>query len=185
MSATDLLGRIAGHLATAGIPFMVVGSFASTYHGRPRTTQDLDVVIDPTPHALRAFIARLPEDEYYVSEEAAVDALARRGMFNVIDLATAWKVDLIVRKERAFSDEEFRRRIRARLLDHEVSVATAEDTVLAKLEWAALGESERQLRDVEDIVEVKGGALDDEYIGRWAGLLGVADAWQRIRGKKP
>ena len=185
MSAADLLGRLVSRLDQAGIPYMIVGSFASTFHGLPRTTQDLDVVIDPTPESLRAFLALLPADAYYVSHEAAEEALQRRGMFNVVDLESGWKVDLIVRKHRAFSEEEFRRRVAARLLDRDVVVASAEDTLLAKLEWAAAGESEHQVRDAQGVVAVKGEALDEAYVDRWAQVLGVTDAWLRIRGSKP
>lgn len=163
---------------------MVVGSFASTFHGLPRTTQDIDIVIDPSPAALHAFLSLLPEEEYYVSTDAAEDALRRRGMFNIVDLSSGWKVDVIIRKQRPFSVEEFRRRIPARVLDRDVQMASAEDTVLAKLEWAALGESERQLRDAQGIIDVKAESLDDSYVDRWAPILGVKDAWQRLRRKK-
>jgi hypothetical protein len=174
------LARIVAALNDAGIPHMVAGSFASTHHGVPRTTQDIDLVIEPTDAALRALVAGLSPQAYYVSEEAALDALRRRSMFNVIDLATGWKVDLIVRKARPFSVEEFRRRTAARLLGTDVFIATPEDTILTKLEWASMSGSERQLRDVAGVVEVKGGELDIEYIERWAAELGVVELWRRV-----
>ena len=82
---------------------MVVGSFASSYHGLPRTTQDLDVVIDPTPAQLGMLLSLLPEDEYYVSPEAAQDALRRRGQFNVIDLARRGRWDAMRRRIQAWN----------------------------------------------------------------------------------
>ena len=132
------LGRIVALLDRARIPHMLTGSFASTFHGPPRSTRDIDVVIDPTPERL---LEELAPDRYYVSATAAREALALRRQFNVVDLETGWKIDLIIRKDRAYSREEFARRQPAR-------VASAEDTVLSKLEWAKAGESERQLRDV-------------------------------------
>ena len=65
-------------------------------------------------------------------------ALAERDQFNLIDLTTTWKVDLIIRKDRPFSLSEFDRRVRSTILGVDVYQATAEDTVLAKLEWAAI-----------------------------------------------
>jgi hypothetical protein len=62
-----------------------------------------------------------------------------------------------------------------------VFVATAEDTVLAKLEWAKLGESERQLRDVQTMLGAIGDSLDLAYIDRWLDDLGVRDLWERLR----
>ena len=59
-------------------------------------------------------------------------------------------------------------------------VATAEDVVLAKLEWAAESGSDRQLRDAAAIVAVTTD-LDVAYVDRWAAALGVTAAWGSIR----
>jgi hypothetical protein len=85
---------------------MVVGSFASTAHGEPRSTHDLDLVIDPSPAQLDQLLSKLDLDAYDVDAEVARDALARRAMFNVIEIATAWKIDLVIRRARPFSVEE-------------------------------------------------------------------------------
>ncbi|MEO7332170.1 MAG: hypothetical protein ABI193_26575 [Minicystis sp.] len=180
--AGDFLARIVGALNEARIPHMVAGSVASTHHGVPRTTQDIDLVIEASGLALKAFVTSLSPAAYYVSEEAALDALRLQGMFNVIDLATGWKVDLILRKRRPFSVEEFRRRTPARLLGADVFVATPEDTILTKLEWASMSGSERQLRDVAGVVDVKRGELDVAYIERWAVELGVVEPWRKVLG---
>jgi hypothetical protein len=176
----DFLRRLVTLLDRAPIPHMVAGSFASTLHGTPRSTQDIDLVIDPSGQALVAFVAGLPQSEYYASADAAQEALRRRSQFNVIDMATGWKADLIVRKTRPYSVEEFRRRKPARILGVDVFVATPEDTILTKLEWAAMSGSERQLRDVTGILDVKRDELDRAYIERWAQELGVLDAWIRL-----
>ena len=101
-------------------------------------------------------------------------------MFNVVDPETGWKADLIVRKERAFSASEFARREPTALDGVALSVATVEDVILSKLEWARLGGSDRQLEDVRALVRVAGDALDRAYVERWAEVLGVRDAWQRV-----
>ena len=140
-----LLARLVRLLDAADIPFMIAGSFASAAHGLPRTTQDLDVVIDPADgDALELLVQSMTPEDYYVDADAARDALRRRGMFNVIDQASGWKVDFIVRKNRAFSRDEFARRTQLSLLDVPVWVASPEDTVVAKLEWSKQsGGSER------------------------------------------
>jgi hypothetical protein len=159
---------------------MVVGSFASTFHGEPRTTQDLHVVIDPEPSALDRFVSSLDADRFYVDLDVARDALRRRSMFNVIEMTTAWKVDLVIRRERPFSIEELRRRQRATMFGVAVATATAEDTIIAKLEWAKLGASDRQLEDVAGILRVRKD-LDLEYLARWIEELGLADQWARVK----
>lgn len=113
-----------------------------------------------------------------MSDEAARDAIRRRSQFNIIDIKTGWKADLVIQKQRPFSIEELRRRERVTILGHEIYVASAEDTIIAKLEWAREGQSERQLRDIAGIIQVKGAALDTEYIERWVSELGLADVWQ-------
>lgn len=178
----EVLARIAAALDAAGIPYMVAGSFASGVHGIPRTTRDLDLVIDPDRNSLRALLAGLDDATYYVDHDAARDALAVRGQFNVIDIETGWKIDLVIRKIRPFSREELARR-KAYVLDGVAAyVASPEDTILAKLEWAKQGGgSERQLRDCADIVGVQGDALDRAYIEKWAAELGVEAEWAQVK----
>lgn len=175
MSGGDFLKRLANHLREAEIAYMVAGSFASTYHGIPRSTQAIDLVVDVDETSLKRLIAAFPEDEYYLSASAARDALTRRSQFNIIDLATGWKADLIVRKDRPFSRIELERREKARVLGVEIFVATAEDAILSKLEWVKMGASERQLEDARGIIAVKGDALDRAYLAQWAVDLGVED----------
>ena len=76
-------------LESSGMPYMLTGSYASAVHGTPRATQDIDIVIGPSQTQLMFLLHQLPDTSYYVGHEAALDALARRGQFNVIDFATA------------------------------------------------------------------------------------------------
>lgn len=181
MTLGELLARIGERLAQAGIPHMVTGSIASSFHGEPRTTRDIDIVIDPTPEALDRFVRDLPADAFYVDLDAARAALDERGQFNVIENASGWKADLVIRKDRPFSIEEFARRQPAELLGTPNFVASAEDVIIAKLEWAKAAESERQLRDVAAILAVSGDRLDYPYIERWVATLGLAEMWRRAR----
>ena len=176
-----LLSAIADRLEAAGIPFMVVGSVAASFHGEPRTTVDIDMVIDPSRESLTRFVEALPREAFYISAEAAQEALTRRTSFNVVEHATGWKVDLLIRKERPFSRSEFDRRFPAPLLGRSTPIATAEDVIVAKLEWAKAGESERQLRDVAGILAASGETLDLDYVANWIAELDLTDQWQRVR----
>lgn len=177
----DLLSAIGDRLEQAGIPYMVVGSIAGSFHGEPRTTVDIDIVIDPSAESLRSFVDSLAPSDYYVAENAAIEAFQRRTSFNIVEHATGWKVDLLVRRDRPFSRAEFERRFTAPLFGRDTPLATAEDVVIAKLEWAKLGESERQLRDVAGILAVSGDELDREYVERWIDELELGDAWRRAQ----
>ena len=181
MSVEDLLRRIVAALEQAGIPYMLTGSVASSYHGEGRASQDIDIVIAPDEPQLRTFLRSLPASSYYVSEDAALDALRRRSQFNVIDMVTGWKVDLIVRRDRRFSRSEFERRISVDVMGMKLVIATAEDVVLSKLEWAKLGASERQLEDVAGILRDPETKLDREYIGQWVRDLRLQPQWERAQ----
>ncbi len=170
---------------------MFCGSVASGFHGVPRNTRDVDLVVVLPGMDIPALLAALPDDEYYVSEPAVQHAVRRQGQFNVIDMATGWKADLIVRKRRAFSREEFSRRVEAEVLGVTVWVASPEDTILAKLEWGkASAGSERQLRDAAGIVSVGRDSLDWDYLTHWANELGAGGmarnfAKREARGGRP
>lgn len=181
MIAGDSLRTIATLLESLAIPYMVVGSFASAIHGEPRSTQDLDIVIDPTHDQLEDLLAALDPDRFYVDHDVARDALRRRSMFNVIDMQTAWKIDLVLRRARPFSIEELGRRHAVAIDEVNAYVATAEDTIVAKLEWAQAGGSDRQLRDVAGILRLRGDSLDRAYIERWIRELGLGDVWVRAQ----
>lgn len=177
----DAVGRLVRRLEALGIPYMVAGSVASSHHGLPRATNDVDIVVDPTPEALETLVAALASDGYYVDARIAREALRARRLFNVIDPQSAFKIDLIVRKERPFSREEFARRQRRDLGDLVASIATPEDTILAKLEWARKGGgSERQLGDALGVLRVVGDRIDRPYVERWAEALGVVDLWREL-----
>ncbi|MFO0749479.1 MAG: hypothetical protein U1F43_27990 [Myxococcota bacterium] len=163
---------------------MFVGSMASALHGPPRSTQDIDLVIALGRADIARLVAAFPEDRYYISAEAVRDAVLRRGPFNVIDLESGWKADLMVRKDRPFSVAELGRRQHAEILGVSTWVATPEDTILSKLEWSALGGgSARQLDDVRGILATQGGTLDLAYLDHWAGALGVLDVWKALQAQ--
>jgi hypothetical protein len=176
MSVPDVFRRITAKLEHADISYMLTGSFASAHYGSARSTQDIDIVIEANAAKLQAFIQELG-DEYYAELDTALDAHRRESLFNVIDRATGWKIDLIFRKSRPFSREEFSRRQRVNFQGVELFVASAEDVVLAKLEWAKIGESQRQIEDVRAILQLRGGRLDQGYIQKWIRELGLSQQW--------
>ena len=178
------LGIIVGRLKRIGIPFMLTGSVATSYHGRPRATHDADVVIDPTPPQLDILLQDLDTAGFYVDPEGARRALRDRTQFNAIEMTQASKIDFIIRRDRSFSHEEFRRRMIVDLsFARAVPLVTPEDAIVSKLEWARrAGESERQLADAVGVLELNPD-IDREYIARWSSTLGVGDLWSRIAAK--
>jgi len=181
MTVSDVFRRIIAALDRSGIPYMLSGSFASAHYGTPRSTQDIDFVIEASPTQLRALVSGLPTGEYYVELDAALNALRRESMFNVIDLATGWKIDLIVRKSRAFSETEFSRRQKVNLHGIEIFLVSAEDAVISKLEWAKRAQSQRQIEDVAIILRVRWDGLDHSYLEKWVRDLGLQKEWEQAK----
>lgn len=179
MTAESFLQHVIAALEQAQIPYMVTGSFASSAHGIVRGSKDIDIVIAASAAQLRTFVAQFPNDRYYADESDAIEALRYNLQFNVIDFGSSWKVDLIFRKDRAFSRIEFERRRPHVIQGVNVYVASPEDVLIAKLEWAKIGESERQIDDAAGVIATQGLDLDRAYVERWVQELNLGEQWNR------
>ncbi len=181
----EFVARLIAKLDAAKIPYMLVGSLASSIHGKPRSTRDVDLVIRPTNEkSLDELIGHFPSEDYYVSDDAAHEAFRLHTQFNVIEMASMWKADLIIPEANAFQDSEFARRIEVPFAGIRLYVASAEDSIIAKLDWARKSESERQLQDVADVVAVRGDALDFAYVEHWVRALGLDALWSKVSPKR-
>ncbi len=177
-SQAEFIQAICGALGNAGIPYMIGGSVASSIHGPQRSTNDVDIVFAPTPAQLDEFLAAV--SEFYVSRPAALEAHRRRSMFNVIDMPSGHKADLIFLKQRPYSETELDRRVRIRFAGREIFVASPEDVILSKLEWSKIGESERQFQDAVGVALTNGPQLDIGYLEKWAVELGVVEGLNEL-----
>ena len=181
MSTADVFRRITDCLKVANIAYMLTGSFASAHYGTSRATQDIDFVIEASDAQLRQFTEALSRAGYFVELNAALEAQRRESWFNIIDKKTGWKIDFIFRKSRSFSRDEFSRRRTVTLQGLPVFVATAEDVIIAKLEWAKLGESRRQIEDVAAILRIRRNKLDGAYLEKWIADLGLGEQWSEAK----
>jgi hypothetical protein len=173
------LERIIKALNHAGIAYMISGSIGSSFHGQPRATNDADIVIDPNHQQLLALIESLGPD-CYVSKEAALQALTNNSMFNIIDIQSGFKADMVICKKRPFSRQEFARRMRVTFPGFEVYVLSPEDSILSKLEWSKNSQSQLQFNDALGILTVQKNKLDFDYLKHWAGQLDIEDALNRL-----
>ena len=186
MSDPDLLAALAPVLqvlSDLGVRHFVGGSIASSAHGVARASVDGDVVAELGLAHVAPLVAAL-RDTYYVPEERIRDAVARRASFNVIHLDTMLKVDVFVSRDRPFDRRAFERSRPASIEGKggaTLPVSSAEDVVLAKLEWYRRGGevSERQWADVMGVLRATGSALDLPYLRRGAVELGVGDLLDR------
>jgi hypothetical protein len=174
LSQKEFISKIVEKLQEAGIDYVICGSAAATFYGVERTTEDTDIVINPTAEQLKNFL-RLLGNAYYVSSNAAFDALKGRDMFNVIDIENIWKADLIIKKETDFSTEEFCRKRKEKLFGRDLYILSPEDSILSKLLWAKQSRSEMQYCDIMKMLETQSGNLDVGYLKKWSKILDVED----------
>lgn len=185
MTLENLLSRLVPALERVEVPYMVTGSVASSAHGLPRSTRDLDIVIAPTRAQLLSLLKEFPSDRYYADEQQAIQALANRSQFNIIDFATGWKTDFIIAQDSAYGHCALLRRVSIELGAIRVKFASPEDVIIAKLQWAKLGQSDRQLQDIAGVLSTQLGRLDLPYIERWVGELSLREQWDAVARIQP
>lgn len=165
-----------------GLPYVVGGSVASSLHGVPRATNDIDLVVVLSGTDVDAFVARF-EHAFYVDRDMILDAIKRRASFNVIHLATMYKVDIFVADQSKLTHEELSRRIAVELgkPPRKVWICSAEDIILQKLSWYEQGQrvSDRQWGDLQGVLKVQQYRLDFEYLRRWARALNLTELLDR------
>jgi hypothetical protein len=181
--ATRITLFVTQTLESLGIPYAVGGSLASSLHGVMRSTLDVDIVADVLPEHIQPMVEAFSK-EFYADDEMMRDAIEHQSSFNLIHYETAFKVDIFIRKSRAFDQMQLNRRRRSVIAsdpEQSVYVTSPEDTILAKLEWYRMGDevSDRQWRDILGILKTRAGELDLDYLRKWAPELHVSDLLER------
>jgi predicted nucleotidyltransferase len=186
-----VLSEVARVLERQGITYVLVGSLASSMHGMYRSTSDIDLLADIKPEQVRPLLDAL-EKTFYVDELTVRQAIAQRRSFNAIHFDSVFKVDIFIPKADDFARKQLDRRELRQIspeIDQFLYVATAEDTVLAKLRWYREGDevSTTQWSDVLGVLGAKPDDLDVNYLREWAEKLGVTNLLERafssVKGK--
>ncbi len=178
MNPTEILGLVTKALNALGVSHMICGSLASSVHGLPRATMDADLVAEIKPGQAELIVKALKKD-FYVEKESILDAISNSSSFNIIHLASSFKVDIFLLRNNPYSINEFARRMPQAVSGNSEPpffVATPEDVILSKLRWYLQGGevSERQWSDIVGVIKVQGEQLDLEYLKHWASELGLS-----------
>ncbi len=181
MRQIEFLAHALRVLERLQIPYVVVGSYASTAWGEPRMTRDVDIVIALTEGQVDHLCDSFPDHEYYVSRAAANEAVRHGSQFNVIHPASGNKIDFLIAGQSEWVRRQLCRR-RKTAFEPSVSgyVASPEDVIIGKLLYYRDGTSEKHVRDIRGILKVSGQDLDRDYIASSACQLGVHDLWTSI-----
>ena len=183
MDFQNLLVKIAEILSKLNIPYAVTGGYAVSVWGRPRSTFDVDVIVqllEPEAKRLAEALKKISEMSY-VDEEMVLRAVERKGEFNFVHIESGIKVDFWVIKKNDFSQGQLRRRLPKKILGKMVYFISPEDLILNKLLWYKQSESSRQLEDVESILKISGSKLDKKYLARWTEKLNISSVWRRFK----
>ncbi|HEX9595896.1 MAG TPA: hypothetical protein VF982_03370 [Anaerolineales bacterium] len=178
LSSLSIVLKVTRILEELDIEYLVVGSLASALHGVSRSTLDGDLVADIQASHIQGLVDRLGS-EFSTDQQMMAEAVIQKSSFNLIHRASMFKIDLFIPKD-SFNRSELKRRQRYPLTNNKgdsAFVGTAEDTILAKLRWYRLGNevSDRQWKDVTEILKIQGGRLDLKYMREWSEKIGVMD----------
>ena len=167
---TNLLFYICSALNRHQIAYMLTGSVAMNMYLVPRSTLDIDIEV--MPEQIAVFLS-LFDSDFYINHETVKAELQHRGvgMFNVIDHNTNYKIDFIVRKNTKYETEEFNNRRTLSLAGMNVTVCSPEDLIISKLQWIQILQSERQMNDIRNLLQLKD--IDMQYIKNWISKLNL------------
>lgn len=186
LDAIAVATLVANAIEAANGSYFVGGSLASSLQGEPRATNDIDMVVELPLGRIGEFVAALGKD-FEVDIDMLRDALLHGRSCNIFYLPVVMKVDLFAVGSSQYDEVEFarRRRVPVRSSGEALLIKTPEDTVLRKLLWyrEGGGVSERQWRDVIEVLRVSGGAMDRGYLQQWSRRLGIAELLERARSQ--
>jgi hypothetical protein len=175
---------VAGILETLGIRYLVGGSVASSVLGEPRSTLDIDLVVELGPSQLTDLIDALRRGFYVNETEARAAVSGGTQSFNAVHLETATKVDFFILEDSPFARKQMERRQRLTVDPREgaeLYFYSPEDIVLRKLQWFRKGRevSQAQWRDILGVLKVQREGLDGDYLRTLARELGLTDLLER------
>jgi hypothetical protein len=177
----ELLRHVLDVLEGLEIRYVIVGSIASSAYGEPRYTQDIDVVVTMHAEHVDAFCRGFPPPDFYVSNEAARQAVASGGQFNVIHSPSGYKVDVILAPDNAWGASQIRRRQRLKVVQgRDANLASPEDIIIGKMLYYREGESEKHLRDITGILRAGTEEIDLPYVEKWAKEFGLLEIWGAV-----
>ena len=179
MDQQELLIRTARILDALKIPYMVTGSFAVNFYGIPRTTHDIDLIVQIQVADTIRLAREFPTD-FYADVQMMRQAIDQQFMFNVIDPSSGLKIDFWILKRDAYDVERFRRRRPQLVFGQTLVMPSPEDVILAKLLWYQDAPTDKHLSDARGVWEIQKDSMDLNYLRMWASKLGVTSWLEKL-----
>lgn len=180
MTGAEATVAVLDALEALGIPYLVVGSFASNFYGVARATQDADLVVHLGQVPIAQLSGRLGA-AFHLDPQLSFETMTGTTRHMVEAVGTAFRIELFDLSDDAHDQERFRRRRRLRLLGREVWLPTVEDVIVTKLRWARPKDRD----DVRNVMAVQAGRIDWDYVIAWANLHGSRALLDEVRASVP
>ena len=174
---TSLIEDLTTRLDQAQISYFFTGGVASIYYGEPRTTQDIDIVLQIPDETSATKLLQALDDNYFIDPDSIREAIRTQSLGQALHKTQFAKIDLHFG---ALVPGEFSRIQTIELYPGvKAPLLSREDALLSKLMWIKLG-SHRSRRDVVGMLR-NPAQRDDAFIQQQAEALGVADLLHELR----
>ena len=164
----EFLKALVLYFDKAQISYMLSGSVAMSIYSLPRFTRDFDFIVHLQPKDVQGLTEYFKEG-YYCNEDAVKEAIAHKGIFNIIDHNSSYKADFIILKNEPYRLVEFERRKLIEFLNMKISLVSPEDLLLSKIIWIQQSKSALQKEDIKTLASIN--TLDWDYINKWVASL--------------
>lgn len=184
MTQQEAILAVIDALEALAIPYMIVGSYSSTFYGIPRLSQDADVVVEFGSVSISNLASQLGHS-FRLDPQMSFETttLTQRHVLQVV--AIPFTIELFHLSDDPHDRERFRRRRRVTMMGHEVSIPTVEDVVVTKLRWTLMAGRSKDREDVRDVIAVQGANIDWSYVHSWCEQHGTRALLDEIRGSIP
>ena len=183
MDPISILKLVVSRLERLKIPYMLTGGLAVSFWGLPRTTHDVDIIIEAEREDKEKIVDTFKKD-FYISKEAVSEAIEKKFTFNIIHFKSSLKVDFWLIKKDPYKILEFERRKKEKIFGKKIYIISPEDLILIKLFWYREGGSSRHLEDIKSILVIQKSKLDLNYIKNWARRQSTVEILENILKKK-
>jgi hypothetical protein len=185
MTIDELADAVATACLAENVPHMFTGALATGLYGSPRSTADVDVVVDVAdPTAVPRLVQRLAPIVTFDTQIHFDTLTLGRRLVGTTRSVPPLIVELFTLFDDPFVTEQFSRRRQRPLatVGRSVPVPTPEDVIVQKLRWGR----PKDLDDARDVLAIQGvSRLDLGYIRRWCDRHGTTATLDTIVAALP
>lgn len=185
----DFIDLVLRALEEARVDYLIGGAVAAWAWGEPRSTMDLDLVVNIPIESIEPLSTELASRDMLVPAGIILDNILETRAdlpIHAIHMYSGYRADIYpLRAGDELRASAFQRRQKVHLGDPlgEVYLHSPEDLIIYKMWYFSLGQQTKHVRDVTAIVLSLGDALDYSYIDMWMGKKGLTSLWNELRGK--